>query len=98
MSSEPMSANPIQGDGWIEIGKRCSAGRRSLWARWIYRSEATEEEKKIGARISKLDDVEAIELCAGREGGDSFLRIDRTNPQFLEIEDLLSTARFGATT
>lgn len=85
-------------EGWVEIGKRCSAGRRSLWARWIYRREPTEEEQKIGTRIVRLDDVEAVELCAGREGDDAFVRIDRTNPQFVELENLLSTAEFAATT
>lgn len=57
-------------DGWVEIGRRCSAGRRSVWARWIYRTEPSPEEVKIGARFATLDTIEAVELRAGREGGD----------------------------
>jgi hypothetical protein len=95
---EKLAREPVVEQDWIEIGKRCSAGRRSLWARWIYRREPTEEETEIGARVVSIEDVEAVELSAGREGGDAFIRIDCSNPQFAELENLLSVARFAATT
>jgi hypothetical protein len=96
--TEPVTEEAPLPEEWVEIGKRCSTGRRSLWARWIYRTEPTQQEKEIGARVVRIDDVEAVELRAGREGDDVFVRIDRSNKQFMEIENLLSAARFAATT
>ena len=92
-----MSSEPSEEDGWIEIGKRCSVGRRSLWARWIYNAPPSAAEEAMGFRVASVDQVEAIELRAGREGGDAFVRIDRSNPQFEEIENILGVARFAAT-
>ena len=63
--------------GWVEIGKRCSVGRRSLWMR---STDMT------------------LELCAGREGDDSYLLITRDHPLFAELLEVMSTARFAATT
>ena len=38
----------------------------------------------------------AIELCAGREGDDAYVKITPDNPQWREIQHLLSCAKFAA--
>jgi hypothetical protein len=87
---EPLRQWPDPPDGyptaWIEIGKRCSAGRRSLWTRQI-----TTERNGNGEIIG-------FELCAGREGGDDFVRVMNYNKQFKELLAVLETAEFAATT
>lgn len=40
--------------------------------------------------------TDCIELCAGREGDDAYVRIDASNPQWRELEDVLSRARYAA--
>ena len=72
---------------WTEIGKRCSAGRRSLWMK-----------VDIHPFEQRHSGVVAIELKAGREGDDAHVRITCDNPQFAELLELLLTARFAATT
>lgn len=37
-----------------------------------------------------------IELCAGREGDDGYVRITPDNPQWRDLENVLSRARFAA--
>lgn len=37
-----------------------------------------------------------IELCAGREGDDAYVKITPENPQWIELEDVLRSARFAA--
>lgn len=74
-------------DGWIEIGKRCSANRRSLWLRINY-SEST-------ATITDYDTVTSIELCAGREGDDAYVLLDKSDSKFTLLLDLFSTQRFA---
>ena len=39
-----------------------------------------------------------FELRAGREGDDAHVRVDRSNPQFSELSDVLSYARFASET
>lgn len=67
-----------------------------MWLRIVYLSEPSAAEGLLGIRITTADKVEAIELRAGREGNDSYVRIDRTNPQFVELFEVLSTALFAA--
>lgn len=50
---------------WVRIGRICANGRRSLWARLKTHEEPTH------------DRTDAIELCAGREGDDAYVRIER---------------------
>lgn len=38
----------------------------------------------------------AIELCAGREGDDAYVRITPENPQWRELSEVLGAARFAA--
>ena len=38
----------------------------------------------------------AIELCAGREGDDAYVKITPENPQWRELQHLLSCAKFAA--
>lgn len=86
-------------DGWEEIGKRCSANRRSLWMRLTYckdvRKLTVEGDDYVVAGSSS---VEKIELCAGRGGDDAYLVITKNNPQFAEVLEILLIARFAAAT
>jgi hypothetical protein len=38
----------------------------------------------------------SIELCAGREGDDAYVRITPENPQWTDLLDVLLCARFAA--
>jgi hypothetical protein len=81
----PLAQWPTAGNNvseWQEIGKRCSAGRRTMWIRF---------ERGPGEAIA------AFELCAGREGGDGFVRVTDGNPQFAELLAVLEDAVFAAT-
>jgi hypothetical protein len=84
--------------GYAKIGATCSAGRRSLWMRLNYSPEGRQHGEEHGVLMADTDTVESIELCAGREGDDDYLRIDHTNPQFAEILGILLTALFAAET
>jgi hypothetical protein len=51
----------------------------------------------VGRRSLWLrEEAGALELRAGREGDDARVRITTDNPQFREIDDVMSTARFAA--
>lgn len=69
-------------DGWVEIGKRCSANRRSLWL-------------KINYSGGHDNTVTSIELCAGREGDDSYVLLDKSDSKFALLLDLFSTQQFA---
>lgn len=73
-------SNRYHDPGWRRIGRIDSVGRRSLWIRETWNS----------------DGPVCIELCAGREGDDAYGRITPDNPQWAELEDVLSRARFAA--
>lgn len=98
-----MSRLRLDEDGWVEIGKRDSAGRRSMWLRIVITPEETARARDMftklgfGVTYDSADNVEAFELCAGREGDDAYVRVDRTNPQFEELLDMMTTARYAAT-
>lgn len=77
-------------DDWIEIGKRCSANRRSLWVKFKFAN--------TDSNFVHDSNVLAIELRAGREGDDAYIRITPDNPQFSELLDLFLVAQFAATT
>lgn len=34
----------------------------------------------------------AVELCSGREGGDAYVRVERTDPAFVALLDVVSYA------
>lgn len=82
--------NPTEENGWVEIGKRCSAGRRSMWLKLKMFSN--------NAIIYSKDTVESIEVCAGREGDDSHIIITHDCNMFDELLDLFTTAQYAATT
>lgn len=91
---EPLHPTGDDAREWLEIGKRCSAGRRSVWLRVVYTEEAKENEYAC----TTPETVERIDLRAGREGDDFAMSIDHTNPQFRELLDLFCAAAFAATT
>lgn len=80
----------ITEDGWERIGAVCSAGRRSVWMRLRRRDDALPHDC--------ADNVEELELCAGREGDDEHLVIPRANPLFAELLSVLLAARFAVQT
>jgi hypothetical protein len=81
--------DPGRAGGWVRVGVLCSAQRRSMWMRVWYRRSADTTEGSGPARI---------ELCAGREGGDSYLCIERDDSRFAEWHDLLTTLLFARDT
>lgn len=76
-----MSLNRCHESGWRRIGRIDSTARRSLWIR----------ETWTGASAPAC-----IELCAGREGDDAYVRITPDNPQWRDLTNVLLTARFAA--
>lgn len=75
---------------WQKIGVTCSAGRRSMWLK------VNRIDEDSG--IDSPENTESIEICAGREGDDAYVKIDRTNPQFSDFFELFTTARFASET
>lgn len=81
--------------GWVKIGITCSAGRRSLWWRVNLRAGLLEEE----INVVEIKDIASIELCAGREGDDAYVRIENDGgKQFYDLWDVLSCAQFASET
>lgn len=75
--------------GYVKIGITCKAGRRSLWFRENWREGANENVKEVG-------DLLSFELCAGREGDDSYVKVENDgSKQFYDLWDVLSTAMFA---
>lgn len=73
--------------GWFRIGRYDSARRRALWARIVLCP--WDDEEWAGAIRAE---VAYIELCAGREGDDAYVKIDRKHPCFVDLEDCISRA------
>lgn len=80
------------GEDWIEIGKRCSANRRSLWVRLV----PVDPDAPLTVRSTET--IAAIELRAGREGEDAFARIDPSCPGFASVLDVILTQIFAVET
>lgn len=76
--------------GWIKIGATCSAGRRSLWWRVNLKpttrthDDLTTEQRALLEEAGvdpdqpfvSVEDIVSIELCAGREGDDAYMKIE----------------------
>jgi hypothetical protein len=90
-SGPGLSTLRFEGVDWVEIGKACSAKRRSLWLR-ITMQPGEERAITYTGRTAKF------ELCAGREGDDAYVSVDTTNPQFEQLLDVMLTAQFATTT
>lgn len=75
-----MSSNRYQEPGWRRIGRIDSTGRRSLWIRETWTG----------------DGPACIELCAGREGDDAYVRLTPADPQWRDLENVFTRARFAA--
>ena len=84
---------------WFRIGVN---GHRSLWARLQFTEQELEKVQNrcdamgLDFAISNLETVVAIELCAGRDGDDSYVSISRNNPDFAQILDVINTALYAA--
>jgi hypothetical protein len=77
---------------WRRIGTPVAEfTRRSLWLRINWKPGA-EEDFVIAHGGSN---VESFELCAGREGDDSYILVDHGNPQFSELLDVMLTALYA---
>lgn len=79
----PSGCRNDRSEGWVRIGRYCTADRRSLWLRRVKRKD---------------DGVLAIELAAGREGGDSFARYLQSDSRFAQLHEVLMCAVFAAST
>lgn len=78
-----------ESEHWIRIGMMDSAGRRSLWFRTL-------PVGVFGDATTSLESVvTALEMCAGREGDDSYVRVERDDPVFRDLLDVLTTAQFA---
>lgn len=89
---------PVVEPGWVQVGKVCPDGRRSLWVR-ISRKQGWKATLGTGEVIEDKGDAYQIEMCAGREGMDgyvSFYRGSTATPdelvRFNNLEDVLSSA------
>lgn len=72
----------LRESGFVRIGRVDNDIRRSLWLK---------EDRPIEGRPA-----DAFELRAGREGDDAYVRVTRDNPQFTELSDVMSRARYAA--
>lgn len=79
-------------DRWTRIGRLDDAGRRSTWAR-IETIEGPPEFKSFGgfSWFEEMDPI-AVELCGGREGDDAYVRVERDNPAFWALLDVVRYA------
>lgn len=72
---------------WTRIGRYDRSRRRSTWARIEY----AEGPPSNGIFLSAEDAV-AVELRSGREGDDAFVRVERGDPAFAALENVISYA------
>ena len=70
--------------GWVRIGLFDTSQRRSLWLRH--------------GELSAKDLLPPwFELCAGREGDDSYIRLENDGSKhYSDLWDVLSTAEFAS--
>ena len=84
-SRHPLRAEGGVEGGWIRIGRYDRQRRRALWSRIVEQTgPPTEDGEDVG--------LEAIELCAGREGSDAFVRVTPDNPIFGDLFDCIARA------
>lgn len=71
--------------GWLRVGRYDSPRRRALWIRFVELDDESIESQ-----------CKAIEMCAGREGDDAFVRLTpgmRITPRvWFELQDVLMRA------
>lgn len=71
---------------WTRIGRYDKSRRRSTWARIEY---------KLGPYIygfPESQDAVAIEMCSGREGDDAHVRVERGDPAFDALLNVIEYA------
>lgn len=68
------------GGGWVRIGRYDGSRRRAVWSRLLPLDGDTP--------------YTAIEICAGREGDDDFVRIESDNPAFGALLSVISSAHW----
>ena len=61
--------------GWVRIGLYDSVRRRSSWVRLVGEDD--------------MGNVQAIELCSGREGDDAYVKLTSQDPQWDDLCDVL---------
>ena len=67
---------------WIRVGRYDGCRRRALWVRFIGLDDTGMTTK-----------CKAIEMCAGREGDDAFVKVvKRGNPLFADLLDVMLRA------
>ncbi len=101
-----MSMRATKEPGWGRIGEWDSVKRRSLWMRLVPEPPTPADDSHdalmawaAAERARPYDSyVEAIELCSGREGDDWFCRIERSNPAFGDLMQVLTAQAWSVTT
>lgn len=68
---------------WVRIGRYDRARRRSTWARL----EFIEGPPPYWGFLDH--EVTAVELCSGREGDDAFCRVERGDPAFHDLLNVI---------
>lgn len=76
------------GLGYTQIGQWCDSGRRSLWCRITPRRESIIDADKDPWFVADPPNILFIELCAGREGDDAYVKIEPSHPLFEAMLDL----------
>lgn len=64
--------------GWVRIGRYDPVRRRALWARITAKIVGEHEHEVL-----------SVELCAGREGDDAYVKVTPDNPIFRDLEDCI---------
>lgn len=85
------------GLGYTRIGIWCDSGRRSLWCRITPKQDAIRQDPEpIGAWfVAEAPNVLCVELCAGREGDDEYVKIEPDNPAFAALIEVLASAEYA---
>lgn len=52
--------------------------------------------RSLWIRETYVGEESIIELAAGREGDDAYVKITKANPQYRDLVDVLTSARFAA--
>jgi hypothetical protein len=105
----PLLDTGVDSTGWERIGGVDTAERRSMWMRLTHGQGCDQLTHAVCCTVHNpatgegwyVDDettVTQIELRAGREGCDSYLKIDRSNPQFAQLLAVFLDARFAVQT
>lgn len=73
-----------EASGWLRVGRYDRCRRRALWVRFV--------PVEGPPWLDEESNIAAIELCAGREGDDAFVRIEPGQATFSDLLDVMLRA------